>query len=505
DEPLKEWVEEQEVFLSEFLRLEGNDERVKLCSECQTERVGTFRCTDCDNLDLVCRECILKLHRRNGLHRVEEWDSSLKIFRKTTLKSLGHVFQLGHPISEKCPCPSNSYAGNFTVLDLNGMHNVCLQYCDCDKKQLLFLQLLRFGWFPATVKQPRTAVTLRVLKFFQLLSFESKTTVFEFHSTLGRLTDNTGVEIMPDRYSSLLRVVHEYRHIKMLKRAARGHHPTGAAGTKRGECAVLCAACPQKATLPDGWENAPVTMRFLYCLFLGLDANFRLKRKMISSNAKDPSLSHGWSYFVEENDFKDFLNEYGTLIVQEPSTCSNHEAVNRERATEGYGATGVATCDCIRHDMKRPNAVGDLQKGERYVNMDYVFFSSLKDTDLVETVVSYDIACQWSVKLWERMKLYPNWMHVDHRNRTMYRFLIPKFHLPAHVQACHTKYSFNFNKDVGRTDGEGVERGWSFSNPIATSTREMGPGSRRDTLDDLFGYWNWKKTVNQLTALHSTI
>ena len=30
----------------------------------------------------------------------------------------------------------------------------------------------------------------------------------------------------------------------------------------------------------------------------------------------------------------------------------------------GLAATGVGTVDCARHNMKLPNAVGDLQKGE---------------------------------------------------------------------------------------------------------------------------------------------
>ena len=62
--------------------------------------------------------------------------------------------------------------------------------------------------------------------------------------------------------------------------------------------------------------------------------------------------------------------------------------------------------------MKRPNSIGDLQKGEkyytstlflsrdlqwcyRYVNMDFFFYSGLKDTAIKCFVVSYDIACQW--------------------------------------------------------------------------------------------------------------
>jgi hypothetical protein len=34
---------------------------------------------------------------------------------------------------------------------------------------------------------------------------------------------------------------------------------------------------------------------------------------------------------------------------------------------KGLSASGVGTVDCARHDMKRPTAVGDLQKGEKYV------------------------------------------------------------------------------------------------------------------------------------------
>ena len=127
---------------------------------------------------------------------------------------------------------------------------------------------------------------------------------------------------------------------------------------------------------------------------------------------------------------------------------------------------------------------------DRYVNMDYLFFSSIKDSELIEFVVSYDIACQWSIHLWSRMKIYPNWMHIDHEETKTFRFLVPKFHLPAHISECGTHYSVNFNPNVGWTDGEGVERGWSNINPVATSTKEMGPGSRRDTLDDHFGDFN---------------
>lgn len=56
-----------------------------------------------------------------------------------------------------------------------------------------------------------------------------------------------------------------------------------------------------------------------------MDANFRLKRKMISSEAADPGLSRGWAYFVDESEFKDFLDTFGNLVVQDVSILTNSE------------------------------------------------------------------------------------------------------------------------------------------------------------------------------------
>jgi hypothetical protein len=45
--------------------------------------------------------------------------------------------------------------------------------------------------------------------------------------------------------------------------------------------------------------------------------------------------------------------------------------------------------------------------------------------------------------------------------------------------------------------------GWANINPAAQSTKEMGPGTQRDTLDDHFGDWNWKKIIKMGTLLVS--
>jgi hypothetical protein len=128
--------------------------------------------------------------------------------------------------------------------------------------------------------------------------------------------------------------------------------------------------------------------------------------------------------------------------------------------------------------------------------MDYLFFSTLQHSkDVVMLNVSYNIACQWSKNIWDHMATYPCQMHVE-RGTKEFVFLVPKFHLPTHVTFCQVMYSHNLIKGVGHTDGEAPECGWANINPVATSTRKMGPGSHHDTLNDHFGDFNWKKVTN---------
>ena len=60
--------------------------------------------------------------------------------------------------------------------------------------------------------------------------------------------------------------------------------------------------------------------RWLYAFFVSLDANFCLKRRHISSDAKDPGLSRGWGYFVDDSKYKAYLNTH-VDARQEVSMC----------------------------------------------------------------------------------------------------------------------------------------------------------------------------------------
>ncbi|KAJ7431013.1 hypothetical protein B0H11DRAFT_2165862 [Mycena galericulata] len=500
DAPLAQWVPLRDEYLEEFLRLEGRGTVPRdFCPGCPPGCPSTppvYRCIDCFNADLLCELCCLAVHTNNPLDRIERWTGTF--FERISLKSMGLRVQLGHSAYTTCANPRAGHE-EFIVLNWNGLHTVAVDFCGCANAHAAGTrrqQLLRRSWYPSTHAEPQTAATFRVLEMFHIMTLQGKVTTYDFYSGLEKMSDNTGMHKMKDRYKSFMRMMRQWRHLVMLKRAGRGNDTERkVAETKAGELAVVCPACPQPGVnLPEDWAAAEGTRRFLYVLFIAIDACFRLKRRLVSSEAKDPALGSGWGYFAEDMAYRKYL--LTVTDQKEMSTCSGLAALDyaNTKFSRGYGATGVGLGVCARHEFVQRNGAGDLQKGERYANMDYIFASLiLHHHPGLLKYISYDICCQWSKNLIERLKKLPNNIRLTIVMALV--FLIPKLHIYGHKLLCQLLFSLNFTLGSARTDGEGIERPWANIGPVATSTREMGPGSRHDTLEDHWSHWNWQKLI----------
>ncbi|KAK7026684.1 hypothetical protein VNI00_015557 [Paramarasmius palmivorus] len=487
---LREWLSLRDDYLRMLLIGEGRgDSSRNICRSCNgTGSEAKFRCCDCFSIELVCQSCILKRHQDRPLDILEAWNG--RFFERVSLVDLGLVVQLGHLSNNPCPAPNTSTPKNFTVIHTNGFHRVRVHYCECPKARKfphMYQQLLVHGWYPATTKVPQTCFSFRLLEQFHIMTLVGKINAYDYYRGLEKLTNNAGDLAFKSRYDSFRRSVREWRHLKMLKRGGRGCSASSPVNeTKSGELAVSCPACPHPGiNLPSDWQSTCPEKRFLYGLFLAVDACFRLKRKLVSSEATDPGLGTGWSYMVCDEPYRRYL--LTTTNESEMSTCSGLAALdhaNSRNSRGHYATSGVALGCCARHEFIQPNGVGDLQKGERYCNVDWVLSCILDH---------HDCRLKYSKRLTERLLSLP----PDRRPSTIpeFTFVVPKLHLYGHTPHCQANYSLNYSPGVGRTDGEGVERNWAGQGPISTSTTEMGPGSRHDTLDDHWGYWNWQKLV----------
>ncbi|KAF8182181.1 hypothetical protein K438DRAFT_1975719 [Mycena galopus ATCC 62051] len=395
-------------------------------------------------------EYLDEMLRLEGRGYAAEWNGSF--CERRALKDLGLVIQLGHPIGFGCPNPPEANK-NFTVIDTTGVHNVAVNFCACDGRVERRQQLMRVCWWPAT-----------------------------------------------DCRRAFRHIVRQYRMTLMMKRAGRGHDPSGVKGTAQGQLALQCRMCPQDGkNLPDGWDKIdwdkmPKDLRYKYFLFLAQDCNFRLINRNVGSAAKDPIVGDGLGYFVNHARYTEYLRKH--VSEEEISSCSGFQAMflaNKKRI-KGLRTTGVGGVTCARHNMWRPNGIGDLQLGERRCNVDFILFSAILNIIILYIILSYDIACQYLKNFWMQMETLLSDMQllIDCENVW---FKIPNFHLPAHKPWDHSPFSFYFMWGAGTTHGETVEQNWEFTNRAAASTKMMGIGTRHATLEDLFGFHNWRRTV----------
>ncbi|KAK7050374.1 hypothetical protein R3P38DRAFT_2763610 [Favolaschia claudopus] len=198
----------------------------------------------------------------------------------------------------------------------------------------------------------------------------------------------------------------------------------------------------------------------------------------------------------EEGPYKEHLRNY--VNEKDVSSCIAFKALLQKdnRLTTGLRSSGVGGVVCARHELIRPQGLGNLQKGERYSNMDYIVLASLLGITLLWLAISYDVACQWQVNFPRRMEEMPENLRLD-LTIIQVLFALPVWHAMAHERSCQVQNSLTYTAGVGRTDGEGIERVWSRLIAIAWATRVMGRGAREDGIEDKVDHENYEKNINQ--------
>ncbi|KAJ7110762.1 hypothetical protein C8R46DRAFT_1170994 [Mycena filopes] len=448
------------------------------CKTPHTRETRRFRCTECGTF-VQCLKCVLERH------------ASGTYWAPITLAKIGIVYQLGHG---GLPCPRPASATREMVLiGTETVQTVKYRFCGCNAADHAtnLQQMLRNDWFPSSTVDPATCATFGALELFRVLNVVGNITVHDFVGSLERQTDPCRVGKVPDRYKNFGRMARQYAFLLLLLRAGRAHDPKGLSNTQNGECAVLCWACPQDGkNLPEGWRTVAPEFRFLYMLLLAVDTNFRLKNRLRANERDDPPLG------VEEAPYKEHLKAY--VAEKDVSTCIAFAALLQKdtRMTTGLRCSGVGGVVCARHELLRPQGLGDLQKGERYANMDYILLSAVLGVTALYIAISYDNVCQWKVNLPQRMANMPARLRLDLAIITLL-FALPVWHALAHEEMCQTENSLTYQVGVGRTDGEGIERTWSVVNPISWATKEMGRGARHDAMENKLDHHNFEKNINQ--------
>ncbi|KAL1658415.1 hypothetical protein GGF50DRAFT_92641 [Schizophyllum commune] len=455
-----------------------------------------FCCWDCGDFN-ECLGCCLDRHQCMPLHTIEEWTG--EYWSKVSLASMGLVYQLGHG-GRPCARPEPAIR-TVTVLD-HEIHTVRLQYCGCRLGPTTehAVQLLRNRWYPATATNPETCATFALLDWFRLASVHANVNTHGLIKVMEMRTDPLGLKSVPDREKSLGRMGRQYSFLLRVKRAGLGNAKKGIKGTKPGELAIRCWACPRVGVnLPPDWQSVAAKEMYRFRTMLAVDANFRLKNRIRKNENRASALGEGLGYFVATEPYKHHISGY--VKESDISSCIAFAALAEKdtKITKGLRVSGVGGVICARHELVQPHGFADLQKGERYCNMDYVLCSVLSQIGSAHTTCSYDIGCQYMTNFYERVKKLP--VHLQPDPLADLSFGLPVWHGAIHEENCRSRNSLKYHEGVGRTDGEGIERIWSLFNAISYATKEMGEGARHDAIEDKSDSINFVKNINQYPTL----
>ncbi|PVF91605.1 hypothetical protein CPB86DRAFT_303151 [Serendipita vermifera] len=489
---LEEWVRYAGEYLECLLSLEAIT-KILPCM-CASGELALYKCTTCIIPAYSCQACMVTRHQYDPFHRILKWNGHY--FEAVALHALGITLPIRHP--DGSPCPHERSQGMLTVVHINGFHEIEVRGCDCVGSPSFSTQLFLSQLFGASITSPKTAFTFECLDSFRLLHLEGKISTYTYMQTLTRMTTDeyVGVWTVKDRAREFRRVARQWNYLLARKQSIVNDSDL---------LVSKCPACPQPGVnIPLDWEQSvPFEKHWIYRQFIHFDANFRLVSEASTKNSsQEAGLWEGRGFFVDNQIYQNYLATNANN-TQPPSSCSNLRAVsstNRSRF-QSLDVTGVAGAVC-RHDCAIPHGFVNLFKGERYVNSDFAMSSLMKNIkNLKELVISYDIACQFSKHFFKRFRDSP-FLSLPDADIT---FMINKLHALGHKEDCRYRYSFNYVKGVGRTDGEGIERFWSTHNHLSGSTSKMAPGFRLDTLNLHFMDWNFRKSRRMASELHNRL
>ncbi|KAL9536800.1 hypothetical protein MBANPS3_012358 [Mucor bainieri] len=175
-----------------------------------------------------------------------------------------------------------------------------------------------------------------------------------------------------------------------------------------------------------------------------------------------------------------------STVLQDSNFRAGHEQKSKDAK---FAENGVFGAGCARHG--HISIMMNVQYGKGHKYMLAAINCILSNADFNEQndqyCILYDIICllQKTNKL---ETIFPKLRENDSK------YALSLFHAFTHVIGCQVDYNPQYIKDFGNTDGEWMERFWSFLNRFVSMARHMHAGTRRLLLTDGVSVYNRIRT-----------
>ncbi|CAB4491585.1 unnamed protein product [Rhizophagus irregularis] len=414
------------------------------CFKCNSPAI--CYCLDCGLNTYLCLECNTLYHKDINLFHRKVFISN--IFDKEEIK-----------LPQLCTGFCEHEIKEISIINLKGIFKAKFPTCEG-----LVETLIRHKLFPSTPINPQVAFSFELFDIYQELLLEAHVSYLSFCRVLESLFSDQ--DITRNIYYLFKSAFHQYLGLKtMIENTINKLFSS--------KSQFNCPACPQ----PEE-KNSKI--------IIALDANFQLKRmKSAGSNIGERIIEE--SFILNQNKYDEWVQNsinLNTLNINnnnaQINVCDSHfKAANQTKAnlkSNYLDDTGIFGSTC-RHGipLKFINLKGI---GERFSLAEYILsdLHNMFYEDSSTFIVLYDIACNLHSHVEKsESRLFPF--------KSRFNWCVSIFHAYAHSMKCQLNYHPRACNSIGLTDGESLERLWSYLGRFSSTTRYMRPHHRLDILE----------------------
>ncbi|CAB5396216.1 unnamed protein product [Rhizophagus irregularis] len=419
------------------------------CFKCNSPAI--CYCLDCGLNTYLCLECNTLYHKDINLFHRKVFISN--IFDKEEIK-----------LPQLCTGFCEHEIKEISIINLKGIFKAKFPTCEG-----LVETLIRHKLFPSTPINPQVAFSFELFDIYQELLLEAHVSYLSFCRVLESLFSDQDITRVKTYIIFFKSAFHQYLGLKtMIENTINKLFSS--------KSQFNCPACPQ----PEE-KNSKI--------IIALDANFQLKRmKSAGSNIGERIIEE--SFILNQNKYDEWvqnsinLSSLNTLNINnnnaQINVCDSHfKAANQTKAnlkSNYLDDTGIFGSTC-RHGipLKFINLKGI---GERFSLAEYILsdLHNMFYEDSSTFIVLYDIACNLHSHVEKsESRLFPF--------KSRFNWCVSIFHAYAHSMKCQLNYHPRACNSIGLTDGESLERLWSYLGRFSSTTRYMRPHHRLDILE----------------------
>ncbi|EGF97133.1 uncharacterized protein MELLADRAFT_87766 [Melampsora larici-populina 98AG31] len=386
----------------------------------------------------------------------------------------GNPATWNHDHKATCNChPSQWRERDVDLVDLLTRQKTRIRFCRCQKNDQT--RLILMGFIGGSPKYPKTAFSIRLLRFFHILWKFCTIRIGPFSRAIDEFLDAFCALILtkneqPRRWHTpLYWAVDAYREMLSMTEKVMD------AALNLTPLDKVASNCPRCFGPPLLLEAAQLEPDVVVCM----DGNFQHRRHIAAGTKAARKTTQMPPLFLPDDQVNQMCARLAGHAEDDFQACADQHTTANDTRGKGHWAgcdeTGLMAMVC-RHDhsLRFANIVKSGEKLHYSYSLIEWILNLTRNHGLTPRRVGilYDIGCTMQAGIENRGTFQEEMLNGR------IRFGTSVFHAYVHRWGCQLLWNPRLNQGWGLSDGEGSERVWSGLSPLVSPLRYATPQHR---------------------------